>query len=86
MAYDAPTQQLVLLGGEGPGTELFDTWTWNGRTWTEQPSMPSPGGGYTNAAYDAARQYVLVLATTGGKVQWRSETWIWTGTKWKELG
>ncbi len=87
MVYDAATGTVVLFGGVSPtATVLGDTWTWDGSTWTEQSSMPSPGGGYTNAAYDAARQYVLVLATTGGKFQWRSETWIWTGTLWKELG
>jgi hypothetical protein len=35
MAYDPLTSQTVLFGGSSStATDLNDTWTWNGTTWT----------------------------------------------------
>ena len=42
MAYDAATGTAVLFGGNNPGGQLGDTWTWDGTTWTQQAPVPSP--------------------------------------------
>jgi hypothetical protein len=39
LAYDAAERQMVLFGGQAVLSELRDTWTWNGITW----SRPAPG-------------------------------------------
>ena len=39
MAYDAAAGTVVLFGGAN--FHLFDTWTWNGTTWTEQHPAPA---------------------------------------------
>lgn len=79
-------QKVVLYGGYG-GHYLFDTWEWNGSTWTNRPitgpyRWPSSTPGFV--ATDA-------MATLNGKAvffNWfhtrRSvhQVWQWDGTTW----
>jgi len=40
MAYDSATGSVVLFGGANGGSDLNDTWTFNGVTWTRlSPSI-----------------------------------------------
>ncbi|MBA2284205.1 MAG: hypothetical protein H0W02_01845 [Ktedonobacteraceae bacterium] len=72
MAFNHHTQQVVLTGGSGISGQqspanLADTWTWNGTTWTQQAGSAPFAGSYHGMAYDAARQTLIVYATSGGK-------------------
>jgi hypothetical protein len=90
IAYDPPTQQVVLFGGmsnanTGGTPILGDTWTWNGSDWTQQhPASSPPARMDASLAYDAASgQFVLF----GGKHITGfgpdlNDTWIWTGSNW----
>jgi hypothetical protein len=90
MAYDAATQEIVLFGGlvkdNGRATPpVNDTWTWDGRTWTEQhPAVAPPPLFEASMAYDAARQRVLLFGGNGPAVP-TNETWSWDGTTWTQL-
>ncbi len=43
MAYDGAAGNIVLFGGDdSTGTDLNDTWTWDGTTWTQQFPPLSP--------------------------------------------
>jgi hypothetical protein len=95
IAYDAARRQVVLYGG-GLGTtlqdqELHDTWTWDGRTWTERPSAAVPPPSYLQGlrgalmAYDPASRTVLLSVVTQEKPAIATETWRWDGARWTML-
>jgi hypothetical protein len=81
MAYDAARRQVVLFGGYD-GQDRNDTWTWDGRTWTEQdPATLPPPRSPVQLAYDAVNQEVLLWdydTLEGG------ETWVWNGWDWTQ--
>src|SRR5581483_1728122 len=68
ITYHDPTQHSVLIGGHSDGSStglpaLNDIWAWNGTTWRPLPVSHVPAGGYHSAAYDAARQTIVLYAT-----------------------
>ena len=97
LIYDPATRQLLLFGGAGAnGLYLGDTWTWNGRAWTQRRSGLGVGQGpapriLASAAYDPATRQVVVF---GGKNVngLLSDTWAWTpsptstGAFWQRIG
>lgn len=80
LAYDGDTRTSVLFGGlqgQDPSGQLNDTWTWDGRTWTEQhPGQSPPAANYPVMAYDAAHKDVLLLD--------HGQTWTWNGSAWNQ--
>jgi hypothetical protein len=82
MAYDAQRHRTVLFGGGAPNSDAArnDTWTWDGRTWTEQhPATVPPSVTEANMAYDAAIGRVVLHGTTATH---ETGTWTWDGTTW----
>ncbi len=88
--YDPSTQSIVLFGGQtvtlsagqiSPPQPVYDTWLWNGTTWTQPHSLnvPHVNTSYSAMAYDPLLKGV-VLYDTQSRV-----TWLWTGTNWKSL-
>lgn len=88
MAYDYSTKTVVLFGGDnGTSGCCNDTWTWDGTTWTERfpASAPSPRG-MAEMAYDANLGAVVLFGGAGSTPGSQSnQTWLWTGTNWKEI-
>ncbi len=89
MAYDAATGQLVLFGGTSavnyPSSDLADTWTWDGITWTQQSPATSPSArAYGSMAYDAGTGQLVLFGgyTNSG---FSNDTWTWDGTTWTQL-
>jgi hypothetical protein len=85
-AYDAAHDVVVLYGGRTggpgqPGRFLYDTWTWNGQTWTQAlsagPIMVAP-----TAAYDPIAKRVIMFGSTAAGV---AQTWAWGGQSWQLL-
>lgn len=81
LAYDAGAGGLVLFGGccvkgQQYGVAFDDTWTWDGRGWTQQqPSQkPSPTLG-ASMAQDGA-QGVVLFDSNG-------DTWTWSNNDWR---
>lgn len=87
MAYDQARQEVVLFGGyyvKG-NVVMQDTWTWNGRNWTQKFPVTKPGRLLRHAmAYDSSRQYVLLFggSSTGAR---GNQTWIWSGKSWTRV-
>jgi len=85
-AYDADRDVVVVYGGRSggpgqPGRFLYDTWTWDGRTWF-QASNAGPVLIAPAAAYDPnAKQVIMFGSTAGGEAQ----TWAWDGLSWQRL-
>jgi hypothetical protein len=88
MAYDPGRQLVVLFGGQttvaaGKGQEdrlLGDTWTWDGRTWTERRPVHSPPSRTgASMAFDGQR---VVLHGGAGRTGLLHDTWAWSGDDW----
>lgn len=87
LVYDDARREVVLFGGystEGGGTgRLGDTWTWDGRAWTERQPTRSPSARQNaHLVYDEAREQVVLFggATPGGV---RGDMWTWNGEDWR---
>jgi hypothetical protein len=56
----APASALIIHGGIGPdNTLLSDTWSWNGRSWTQLRSGDPPAGQAGCMAYDSRRGMIV---------------------------
>ncbi len=91
MVYDDARQRIVLFGGlsgSGSGSELSDTWEWDGANWTQitTSTSPPPRGVHGALAYDSTRRRVVLRG--GGVVPGVSplgDTWEYDGTAWTEV-
>jgi hypothetical protein len=85
MAYDSATGSVVLFGGANGGSDLNDTWTFNGVTWTRlSPSTSPPARAYASMAYDPATGKIVLFGGSGNSGD-LSDTWTFDGTNWTEL-
>ncbi len=67
MAWDAARQRVVLFGGRanGPDFYLYDTWEWDGATWTLRNLAASPPPEPGALAWDGARQRMMLFNGSG---------------------
>jgi hypothetical protein len=85
MAYDPARHDIVLFGGSTVlGTDLADTWTWNGTKWVQSAPAHSPSiRDSASMGYDdATGQLVLFGGYHAGNL---NDTWAWSGTTWTKL-
>lgn len=84
MAFDRGRGVVVLHGGTNPsGTiQVYDTWEWDGTTWTEVTTAAHPPitGPMT---YDENLGLILLQAIT--TVPSTSESWTYNGVNWVKL-
>jgi hypothetical protein len=81
LVYDAAREQVVLTGG-GAYTNAkprAETWLFDGTAWTNAMKPDSPASQYAGAAYDRARERVVLVRPVDSK---SSETWEWDGDAW----
>lgn len=85
MAEDPVRGRIVLFGGRG-GSDLNDTWEWDGTSWSEltTASAPSPREGM-RMAFDPVKRTVLLFGGLDGALQGLSDTWSWDGSAWTQL-
>ena len=81
MAYDSVRQRTTLFGGNFQGTNLGDTWEWDGLSWTLKATTgPSPR--YASAmAFDPSRGKTVLFGGASGA----RETWEWDGVSWSQV-
>jgi hypothetical protein len=98
MAYDGVQQRVVLFGGmelgqPGPPQSLHDTWTWDGRSWTQamdgtMPLRVNILAMMAEMTADEGRGTILLVGTvdctTGISPCGGNGTWVWDGTTWVE--
>jgi uncharacterized repeat protein (TIGR02543 family) len=87
MAYDPGTGQLVLFGGDGGPSDLNDSWTWNGSTWTQlSPATSAPLRQDSSMAYDPGTGQLVLFGgydqSNGAEL---NDTWTWNGGTWTQL-
>jgi cysteine-rich repeat protein len=86
MAYDPIRKHVVLFGGASDtNVPLFDTWTWNGSTWTRHDLSVHPAARRTaQLAWDAARQRLVLFGgfSNAGVFE---DVWEWDGSAWNMI-
>jgi hypothetical protein len=93
MSYDAALSADVLFGGvtdHGLAPSANDTWSWNGRSWTQAHPLISPSARTAaSMAYDSASRQLLLFgggnSNEDGSLATQSDTWSWTGRSWLQL-
>ncbi len=83
VAYDQDRGVMVVFGGTG-SSALGDTWTWDGKYWTQRHPALSPAPRYYAAmAYDESRHETVLYGGIGGRATYQ-DTWTWNGAAWRE--
>ena len=71
---------MVLFGGFS-GPPLGDTWTWDGKDWTQvmptTPPDPREGCGIATVG-----GHVVLLGGLDGAATFYDDTWFWDGMQW----
>lgn len=83
---------LVLFGGRGVRSDLDDTWTWDGNTWSQRhPAVSPPPQENVQLVWDGARGRVLLVngqvhREPSGQVDDHplNELWAWDGATWHQ--
>lgn len=85
MAFDntTATPEIAILGGENENGLLSDSWSWNGAEWT-QTNPPPEARSTVMAAYDIAREVVVLFGGSPNGVELLNETWLWDGLTWRQ--
>jgi hypothetical protein len=86
MAFDREHEVAVMLD-TNCANRVMSTWTWDGTSWTEAPTLPSPRW-QPALAYDSARHRVVLYG--GERCSWSPpgypvDTWEWDGTAWQQV-
>jgi hypothetical protein len=82
MAYDSARGRTVLFGGYD-GSQLGDTWEWDGSSWTQvfTPSAPAARSSVA-IAYDVASRRVVLFGGSYGWPNGLDDTWHYDGANW----
>ncbi len=100
MAYSTSEGSVVLFGGEGPcvtancsipGPVYDDVWTYQNGSWTNVTPTTGPappptvGATFADDPADSGMLLFGGLAEVAGVgVEASNQTWLWSGTSWKE--
>ena len=85
--YDSFRKELLLFGGAQAGSELNDTWVFDGTKWTKKTPGQSPGPrSGASLEYDSVRGKAVLFggyrSGVGGGAS--AETWEWDGDNWTQ--
>jgi Galactose oxidase, central domain len=84
LAWDKVAEDVLLIGGNGPGDLHHDTWRWNGVTWTQVEDIGPPARAEHAIASDSARSRVILFGGRSGSGP-LADTWEWDGTAWTQV-
>jgi hypothetical protein len=82
MVFDSQRAMIVLFDGFDANDPGYDTWEWNGTTWTMLPITGPTARGYTAMTFDAVRGVTVLFG--GGGDGTANDTWTFDGTSWTE--
>lgn len=81
MAFDSTHGQVVMFGGfaSAGSTILGDTWTWDGKNWTQQsPAVTPPPSNAPAMAYDPKHDQTVLFGGYSGS--YSANTWTFAET------
>jgi hypothetical protein len=86
MAFDPVRQVVVLYGGQvqdnAEGTTTGDTWTWDGRDWTQLDFGPGAPGVREGARMVTAGERVLLFGGRHYNIDYFGDAYAWDGKRW----
>jgi hypothetical protein len=85
MAYDPPSQLVVLYGGMGKNGLSSTTWAWDGSSWFQPQTSASPPPLYGATMFYDSTYGGIVLFGGIGKDGPLSGTWVWDYFSWEPL-
>jgi hypothetical protein len=74
--------KVAMLAG-GPGGPGADTWSWDGSSWTQLPTVHRPLTVGCCPVYDASARQLVSLGYSGTSWGGINRTWIFDGTDWQ---
>lgn len=86
LVYHAQLQKLVLLGGDPEPHEdrSMDLWTWDGVRWERLSAEGPSARQLTDAAYDVARDRVVIFGGNHDGTPLR-DSWEWSTVGWRAV-
>lgn len=82
MAFDEARNVVVLFGGSGG---LADTWTWDGKSWSQQhPTVVPPARAGAGMTYNPDTKLVLMWGGYEANGQ-GADFWSWDGSNWAQV-
>jgi hypothetical protein len=86
MLYDTHRRQVVLLTASKQA-EREAVWGWDGRQWAPIPGAGPEARELGGAAYDAARNRIVLYGGIGLKSgqDRKGDTWEWDETNWRQM-
>jgi len=86
ITYDGAHNQVVLFGGFGGGTDLNDTWLWNGTAWAQANPVHIPPARSAHAmVYDETHGQLMLFGGLASVSTRLGDTWLWNGSDWTQL-
>jgi hypothetical protein len=86
-AFDEARGVVVMFGGRAGGMVNAETWTWDGKAWTQTmpASSPSPRSD-ASMVYDRWRKRIVLFGGHGpGYPPSLADLWDWDGSNWTPL-
>jgi hypothetical protein len=81
---DPGQDRIVLFGGEADANHILaDTWTWDGKTWTQATPATSPPPRWHAGMASYGGKLVLFGGDSG--TGWLGDTWQWDGASWTQV-
>lgn len=77
-------KQIVMFGGLGD-VNPFNTWTYNGTTWTMESPPTQPPLVYAGSAVFDPNLNAVLLFGGGNGGSGENSTWSWDGSNWQQL-
>ena len=84
LCFDQDTNNLILFGGSSgyQGTDLADTWQWDGSNWTKlTPAAFPPARAAATMDYVPAAHGLVLFGSDHGA----TDTWLYSSGNWSQL-
>jgi hypothetical protein len=72
--------KVVLFGGYDTGSDLADTWEWDGTSWTQRLDAKGPAARSEHTMTTLGNKAILFGGNDGTRVF--SDVWQWDGIMW----
>lgn len=85
LVFDPERREILSFGGYLDGASLGDLRAWRDGAWVTLSDSPGMIAAEAGAAFDRARQRLVVLGGSSARGQLNDTTWEWDGTAWTKF-
>ena len=84
LTFASNYNRVLLFGGLGVSGYLYDTWEYNGSTWTQVTPAVSPSARDSHAmVYDSNRGVIVLFGGYNPSTNYLNDTWEYNGSNWQ---